>query len=57
MGAFFSAAGLPSFFAAGVMGSLKGCAAEVDVAAGGVCDEEAEPCLGAGAELAETGVA
>lgn len=39
------------------MGSLKGCAADVDVAAGGVCDEETEPCRGAAAELAETGVA
>jgi len=55
-GAFFSA-GFPSFFAAGVIGSLKGCAAEVDVAAGGVWDDEAEPCRGAGVELAETGVA
>ena len=55
-GAFFSA-GFPSFFAAGVMSSLKGCAAEVDVAAGGVWDEEESPCRGAGVELAETGVA
>lgn len=45
-GAFFSAAGLPSFFAAGVADSLKGCAADVDVAAGGACDEG----VGAGAE-------
>ena len=57
MGTFFSAAGLPSFLGAGVKGSLKGCAADVDVAAGGACDEEAEPCRGAGAELAATGVA
>lgn len=40
-GAFFSATGdAASFFGAGVMASLKGCAAAVDVAGGGVRDED-----------------
>jgi hypothetical protein len=33
--------------AAGVRGSLNGCAADVDVAAGGVCDDVESPCRGA----------
>jgi hypothetical protein len=48
-----------SFFADGVSGSEKGCAADVDVAAGGVCEESGEPCRGAVcvAVLGEMGVA
>lgn len=44
---------------AGVRGSLSGCAADVDVAAGGVRDEVESPCRGAGwvAVLADVGVA
>lgn len=40
-----------SWFAAdGDSGAEKGCAADVEVAAGGLCDDVGEPCLGA-AEL------
>jgi hypothetical protein len=42
---------------AGVRGSLKGCAADVDVAAGGVCDDVDEPCRGAGWDADDMGVA
>jgi hypothetical protein len=61
--AFFSAAAAASFFnaggAEGVVFSLKGCAAEVEVAAGGLCEESEVPCRGAVwvAVLAEMGVA
>jgi len=60
---FFSAAAAASFFneagAAGVVASLKGCAAEVEVAAGGACDDVEESCRGLDAVvvLAEMGVA
>jgi hypothetical protein len=45
--------------AAGVKGSLKGCAADVDVAAEGVCEEVESPCRGAVcvAVVAEMGAA
>jgi hypothetical protein len=45
--------------AAGVRGSLNGCAAEVDVAAGGVCDDVESPWRGAVcvATFGEIGVA
>jgi hypothetical protein len=45
--------------AAGVRGSLNGCAADVDVAAGGVCDDVESPCRGAVcvATFGEIGVA
>ena len=61
--AFFSATlaacALRSGDAAGVRGSLKGCAADVDVADGGVCEDADEPCRGAVwvAVVAEMGVA
>jgi hypothetical protein len=32
---------------AGVSGALKGCAADVDVAAGGMCEDVESPCCGA----------
>lgn len=51
--AFFSIAG--SGF--GVRGALKGCAAKVEVAAGGVCDDVGLPWRGVGVEAEETGVA
>ncbi len=53
LAAFFSIAGL----GAGVSGALNGCAAEVDVAAGGVCDNVGEPWRGVGIEAEEIGVA
>lgn len=43
---FFAASAAVAFrsgLAAGVKGSLKGCAADVDVAVGGVCDEDESP--------------
>jgi hypothetical protein len=42
-----------------VLASLKGCAAEVEVAAGGLCEDEEVPCRGAVwvAVLGEMGVA
>jgi hypothetical protein len=45
--------------AAGVRGSLKGCAADVDVAAGGLCEDVESPCRGAVcvATFADMGVA
>jgi len=61
--AFFFAASvataLRSGLAAGVKGSLKGCAADVDVAVGGVCVDEASPCRAAVcvAVVAEMGAA
>ena len=53
LAAFFSIAGVGF----GVRGALKGCAAEVDVAAGGVCDDVGEPWRGVGWAAEETGVA
>lgn len=53
LAAFFSIAGLGS----GVSGALKGCAAEVEVAAGGVWDDIGEPWRGVGCEAEEMGVA
>ena len=53
LAAFFSIAGLGF----GVRGALKGCAADVDVAAGGACEEVGEPWRGVGVEAEETGVA
>jgi hypothetical protein len=41
----------------GVRGALKGCAADVEVAAGGVCEDVGEPCRGVGVEAEEMGVA
>ena len=38
-------------------GAENGCAADVEVAAGGVCEEDGEPCRGAGEEDTEMGVA
>lgn len=38
-----AAVALRSGLAAGVKGSLKGCAADVDVAVGGVCEDEESP--------------
>ena len=61
--AFFFAASVAWPFwpadGAGVRGSLKGCAADVDVAAGGVWEDVESPCRGAVcvAVLAEMGVA
>lgn len=45
--------------AAGMRGSLNGCAADFDVAAGGVCDDVESPWRGAVcvATFGETGVA
>lgn len=45
--------------AAGVRDSLNGCAADVDVAVGGVCDDVESPCRGAVcvATFGEIGVA
>lgn len=43
---FFAASAAAAFtsgLAAGVNGSLKGCAADVDVAVGGVCEDEESP--------------
>lgn len=34
-------------FAEGVRGALNGWAADVEVAAGGLCEEEGSPCRGA----------
>jgi hypothetical protein len=61
-GVGFLSATLAAFFAmlglgAGVSGALNGCAAEVDVAAGGACDDVALPWRGAGVEADEMGVA
>lgn len=53
LAAFFSIAGLGF----GVRGALNGCAAEDDVAAGGVCEDVGEPDRGVGVEAEETGVA
>jgi hypothetical protein len=61
--AFFSTAAAASFFsdegAAGVVSSLNGCAADVEVAVGGACEEPGAPCRGllCVAVLAEMGVA
>jgi hypothetical protein len=54
-----AAAALRSGLAAGVKGSLKGCAADVDVALGGVCEDVESPWRGAVcvAVVAEMGVA
>jgi hypothetical protein len=54
-----AACALRSGLAAGVKGSLKGCAADVDVAVGGVWEELESPCLPADwvAVVAEMGVA
>lgn len=49
--AFFSITG-PGL---GVRGALKGCAAEVEVAAGGVCDDVGLPWRGVGVEEEEMG--
>lgn len=59
--AFFSAT-LAAFFSmlglgAGVSGALNGCAALVDVAAGGACDDVALPWRGVGVAAEEMGVA
>lgn len=53
LAAFFSIAGVGF----GVSGALKGCAAEVDVAAGGACDDVDVPWRGVGVEAEEMGVA
>lgn len=45
--AFGGGTGRSRALADGVRASLKGCAAAVEVAAGGLCDEEGEPCRGA----------
>lgn len=59
--AFFSTALAAAFAIAGlgfgVSGALKGCAADVDVAAGGACDDVGEPWRGVGVEAEEMGVA
>jgi hypothetical protein len=54
-----AACALRAGLAAGVNGSLKGCAADVDVAVGGVCEELESPCRPADcvAVVAEMGVA
>ena len=53
LAAFFSIAGLGF----GVSGALNGCAADVDVAAGGACEDVGEPWRGVGCEADEMGVA
>ena len=45
---FCGGTGRFSFFGEDVSGALKGCAADVDVAAGGLCEDEGDPCRGAG---------
>ena len=49
----------PAFSGEGVSGVLKGCAAEVEVAAGGCLGESGLPCRGADcvAALTEMGLA
>ena len=61
-GVGFLSATLAAFFSmlalgVGVSGALKGCAADVDVAAGGACDDVALPWRGVGVEADEMGVA